>query len=310
MTDQEIFPKQPPSATATDNVAKTVPEILGVFNGLGEPIVENGVTKNGDLRFQGSGPSGHWLDVWDRDLPVNSSVLVDEDGRFDIEMPHQSLGLHEYSFLEPHQQQWSNSWPVYVDVAEAVTIDYVGDSNGPIEHGGSTTYGNLEFFGQGIAGSTVNLLDNGKVLVTTVVDANRYWNAQLKDLKTGSHHFTAQVQDGEVSRPLSVLITKPAPLTIEYAVGQRHFQKIRNQEGTIDDVVTLVGIANPGEKGRVVDNSGDLLPFTANKRGVWEVTIENLVAGGPYYYFRLKSDQGRVSQQSFAIRVLSSKLPK
>lgn len=309
MTDQEIFPKQPPSATVSDNLAETVPEILGISNGLGEIIVEGGVTKNGDLRFHGSGPSDQWLDVWDRNLPVSMSILVDKDGGFDFEMTGQSLGFHEYSLLEPHQQQWSNSWSVYVDVADTVTINYVGDPKGPIAHGGSTTYGNLEFFGQGIAGSTVNLLDNGKVLATTVVDANRYWSAQLKELKTGSHHFTALGQDGEVSRPFSVLITKPAPLTVEYAVGQRHFQRIMNQEGTIDNVVTLVGIANPGEKGHVFDDSGDLLPFTANKHGVWEVTIENLVAGGPYYYFRLRSDQGRHSQQPFAIRVLSSKLP-
>lgn len=279
-------------------------QILSITNGYGEPIEPGGISTNGDLSFVGAASPDQQAQILDRGVPAHIPVNVDEAGHFSAFLPGQRYGDHEFSVRTTDGQE-SALWPVFVDVHEEASIEWIAGPDGELIYNGATTLHNeLSFVGQGIADQSVDLLDNGVILQTLNVDEGRHWSALVKDLSTGSHNFTVRGRQGEESSPWRVLIKKPAPLSIQFVIGKGSFQLIGNHESTVDRTVTLVGTANPGETGGIVDYHNELVPFAADQNGVYTATIEGLEENR-VHTFRLKSDMGRLSTP-WAIRVIAS----
>ncbi|MHC8331017.1 hypothetical protein [Pseudomonas sp. LB3P25] len=304
MTEQVHLPElrslvQSPSK----NTQESRTEILAVTNGDGELIENGGTSKNGELSFVGSAEPNQTAEVLDWGIPVHDPVNVDSFGHYSAFLPNQRWGEREYSVRTSDGQE-SALWRIFLDVPVLAEIQWVTGPDGvPIESGGSTVHSALSFVGQGVAFQTVDLLDNGELLQTLNVDGNNHWNALVENVSEGDHDYTIRGKGGEVSAPWRIRVTKPAELTVQFVIGAS-FQLIGNHEPTTDKKLTLVGTANPGESGFIVDYERELVPFVADQNGVYTATIEGLAE--KVHTFRAKSNQGRVSMP-WAIRVVASK---
>ncbi|MBF6034767.1 hypothetical protein H8F23_16075 [Pseudomonas sp. P155] len=293
-------------AQPSGSTKRVAPIILSITNGDDISIPPDGTTTNGDLSFVGSAAPNQLAVMLDYGIPAHPSVTVDERGHFSALLLDQAPGNHAYS-VRTSDGQLSAPWTVKVDVSETVSIDSVYDPAGRLVGKGETTFQNeLNFIGKGAPGKVVELVNNGTVLSLLNVGTDGHWSAKIKDLKTGTQNFIARETNGQQSSPWRVLIKQPAPISIQFVLGNESFQLIGNQETTSDRSVTLVGTATPGETGWIVDYQRDLVPFAANEHGVYCATIEDLEENW-VHTFRLRSDLGRLSTP-WAIRVVSSKL--
>ncbi|MHC8384007.1 hypothetical protein [Pseudomonas sp. LB3P14] len=304
MTEQVKLPQlRSLVQSSSKNTRESRTLILAVTNGDGELIESGGTSKNGDLSFVGAAEPDQTAEVLDRGVPVHPPVNVDNLGHYSAFLPKQTFGEHEYSVRTSDGQE-SAVWHIFMDVPELAEIQWVAGPDGvPIESNKSTVHRALSFVGWGPALQTVDLLDCGELLQTLNVDGNNHWSALAENVSEGLHDFTVRGEDGEESAPWKILVTKQAELSVQFVIGAS-FQLIGNHESTTDKKLTLVGTANPGESGFIVDYERDLVPFVADKNGVFTATIECLEA--KVHTFRAKSDQGRVSTP-WAIRVVASK---
>jgi hypothetical protein len=220
-----------------------------------------------------------------------------------VKLLSQQVAIYDFS-LKASDGQESATWPVTVGREWEGSISYVKDPDRhTIANKGSTLHNDLTFFGRGVANETVELLHEGIVVQTINVGADGAWSAPVAQLATGPHVFTARKPGGEESTPWRLLINQPTPLNIQFVVGQHNFQLIGSHEPTTDRTIKLVGTATPGETGWVVNNERDLVPFTADKNGVYSAEVGYLDVDQTHI-LRLRSDLGRLSQP-WTIRVVS-----
>lgn len=304
MTEQVQLPKLGSLVKSPRKKTQEGPtRILAVTNGDGELIENGGISKNGELSFVGSAEPNQTAEILDWGIPAHSPVTVDNNGHFSAFLPDQTWGPHAYSVLTADGEV-SNTYSIYIDVPIHAYIQWIAGPDGvPIDSNGSTVHNSLSFVGQGAAFETVDLLDNGELLQTLNVDGNNHWSALVENVSEGNHEYTVRGEGGEVSAPWRIRVNKPAELSVQFVIGES-FQLIGNHEPTTDKKLTLVGTANPGESGFIVDYERELVPFVADQNGVYMATIEGLAE--KVHTFRAKSDQGRVSMP-WAIRVVASK---
>lgn len=305
MNDQVILSEQRKAVDTPDKRMNTIPVIRTIKNGNGEYIESGGTSTSPHLIIDGTVAPVQKVEVLRHSIPIGDPVIADGGGNVRFYLANQERGFHEYR-LRNSDNNVSAGYAVFVNVEEKASISDVTDPEGKlIEPGGSTLHSSLSFVGRGVAGTKVKLLVNGKEEQELYVDDNSHWSASVESLVPGSHEFVAQ---GENSRsdPWNILIKTPTPISIQFVLGNESFQLIGNHESTTDRSVTLVGTANPGETGWIVDYHRDLVAFAANEQGVYFVTIEGLEVNR-FHTFRLRSDLGRPSLP-WAIKVVSSKL--
>jgi hypothetical protein len=305
MNDQVILSEQRKAVDTPDKRMNTIPAIRTIKNGDGEYIESGGTSTSPHLIIDGTVAPVQKVEVLRHSIPIGDPVIADGGGNVRFYLANQERGFHEYR-LRNSDNNVSAGYAVFVNVEEKASISDVTDPEGKlIEPGGSTLHSSLSFVGRGVAGTKLKLLVNGKEEQELYVDDNSHWSASVESLVPGSHEFVAQ---GEKSRsdPWNILIKTPTPISIQFVLGNESFQLIGNHESTTDRSVTLVGTANPGETGWIVDYHRDLVAFAANEQGVYFVTIEGLEVN-KFHTFRLRSDLGRPSLP-WAIKVVSSKL--
>ncbi|WP_455805344.1 hypothetical protein [Pseudomonas fluorescens] len=284
------------------------PRLISITNGDNQVIPPDGTTTNGDLSFVGSAEPNQLAEILDHGIPAHPPVNVDATGHFSALLLNQQRGHHVYSVKTADGQE-SATWTVNVDVIETLSIDSVYEPDGrPVGRGETTFHNVLHFIGTATPGKVVELVNNGTVLKLLNVADNGHWSAILENLMTGTQNFIARETNGQQSSPWQVLIKQPAPISIQFVLGNENFQLIANHESTTDRSVTLVGTATPGESGWIVEYSRELVPFTANEQGVYYATIMDLEENR-VHNFRLRSDLGRLSTP-WIVKVVSSKLPK
>ncbi|MCL9800130.1 hypothetical protein [Pseudomonas sp. AKS31] len=282
------------------------PKILSVTDGEGNPVQDGGTATNGHLSFVGSASPNQQAEIWDNGAPAYPPVNVDVEGHFSALLLDQKRGRHVYHVKTTDNQE-SPTWTVDVNVSETVSITWVTGPDGlVIKNGEFTFHDELNFTGTGTPDKVVELMNNGTVVKLLNVDSNGNWSANVKGLETGTQNFIARETNGQQSSPWRVLVKQPAPISIQFVLGNESFQLIGNQKTTTDTSVTLVGTANPRETGWIVDYERDLVPFAANDQGVYFATIKDLEEDH-VHTFRLRSDLARISTP-WAIRVVSSKL--
>ncbi|KHA73413.1 hypothetical protein NZ35_09565 [Pseudomonas chlororaphis] len=307
MNDQVTLSEQRTAVNNPDERMNTIPVIKTIKNGNGEYIEPGGTSKSPHLIIDGIVAPVQKVELLRHSIPIGDPVIADGGGNVRFYLANQERGFHEYR-LRSSENNVSAGYAVFVDVEEKASISYVTDPEGHlIESGGSTLHSSLSFVGRGVAGTKVKLLVNGKEEQELNVDDRSHWSALVESLVPGSHEFVARGENSQ-SDPWNILIRESTPISIQFVLGNENFQLIGNHEPTTDRSVTLVGTANPGETGCVVDYHGKLEPFTANQYGFYYVTIENLEANLAHT-FRLRSDlYGNRLSEPWAIKVVSSKL--
>lgn len=299
MTDQEKLPEQRTLVPSLKQRKETAPpRFVSIINDDGNFIPNGGTSENAGLHFVGTADAHESAEILDYE-DVISSVRVDANRHFSAYLPEQTQGAHQYSVRV--KGQVSEPWTVNIVTTAKIQFIYEPDGQ-PIENGGSTRSDDLSFVGWGEPNKTVKLLDHGELLQKLNVNDQSHWSARVEGLEIGNHVFTVQDEDGHVSAPWTVLVKESALLSTQFVIGKDHLQLIPNQAETNEDTVTLVGTANPGEHGWIVDYEGDLVRFEADENGVYKATVEGLT--NKVHTFRAKSVLGRLSTP-WVIRVKS-----
>ncbi|WP_409315640.1 hypothetical protein [Pseudomonas sp. KCJK9016] len=304
MTDQEKLPQQRTLVQGPDSKALlSQTGIESVTNGNGELLENGGISTNADLSFVGFAAPNQTAQLFDNGAPAHSPVNVDRNGHFSLIVTDQQNGPHEYT-VHTSDGHVSEPFTVHMHLPARASIFWVNGPDGVvIENGGSTTFVDLSFVGEGEPNQTVNLLDNGILVATLNIDANAHWSAVLNGVAPGQHDFTVVGQDGVESPPWSIEIKPSVLLSIQFLLGESG-QLIGNHEQTTDTSLTVVGTANPGEKGKIVDYENDLAPFTADSIGIYTAKISNLAE--KVHTIRAITDGGRISSPR-AFRVVAAK---
>lgn len=304
MTDQEKLPNQRTLVSSLNKTAKAGwTQIQTIINGEDELIDNGGSSTNPNLSFVGRAMPDQYAQILDNGVACQPPSWVDSNHHFSAYLPDQTPGEHAYSAETPDGQV-SDVWHVFIGRPSSSDIDWVTGPDGvPIEREGATLHTSLSFVGRGVADQMVDLLDNGELIQSLYIDNNQHWSALVEDLSLGRHEFKVRGQDGVVSIPWAIEVKKPAPLGIQFVIGSS-VQLIGNHEQTTDTKVTLVGTANPGERGLVVDYENDLVAFEADQNGVFTATIFDL--SQKVHTFRVKTDSGRISLP-WVIRVIPAK---
>lgn len=304
MTDQEKLPEQRTLVQGLQrSAAKSGTVIETVTDGNGNLVEDGGVCRNPDLSFVGRAAPGQQAQLLDHGEPAHPPVNVDNHGHFSLIITNQANGPHVYTVVTTDGQE-SDPFTVHMALPLQAAILWINDPNGDvIENGGSTTFADLSFVGQGEPNTTVSLLDNGILVATLNIDANAHWSAVLNGLSVGGHHFTVVGSDGVESSPWVVVVVNSVLLSIQFLLGESG-QLIGNHEQTTDTSLTVVGTANPGEKGKIVDYEKDLAPFMADSNGIYTAKISNLAE--QVHTIRAKTDGGRTSSP-WAFRVVPAK---
>ncbi|BAI95536.1 hypothetical protein Sj15T_33330 [Sphingobium sp. TA15] len=209
-------PAAPAITVAIDDVA--------AFTG---GITDGGLTNDSAPEIRGTGEIGATVTLFDNGSPVGTAV-VDASGNWSIS-PVGPLAEGLHSFTASAADEAGNAGPLSaaftltVDLTPppaptitAVTDD-VAQQTGTVTNGGISNDVLPQISGTAIAGSTVQIFDNGALLGTTVADGGGNWSFTPGGaLANGSHGFTVAQLDsaGNASSPspvYSVTIDTVAP---------------------------------------------------------------------------------------------------
>ncbi|MHA7847653.1 Ig-like domain-containing protein [Serratia sp. D1N4] len=172
-----------------------------------------------------------------------------------------------------------------------VVTDDAGSVQDPLTAGSTTDDSTPTFSGKAEAGGVVTVLDNGKAIGSTTVDANGDWSfTPSTPLTNGAHDFTTTVTDkaGNTSAEGEHLA-----VTVDVVPGQVQLGSLTDdvgskqgaieQSGVTDDLrPTLNGTAKAGSVVTVSDGSNVLGSVTADEQGNWRFTPETDLGQGTH----------------------------
>ncbi|SMG59007.1 BapA/Bap/LapF family large adhesin [Cedecea sp. NFIX57] len=303
-----IIDTAPPGAPSIDGA-------LGNVAGLPVTLVNGGSTQSTEPVLSGKGEVGATIKLYaDGGTTPIGSAVVDADGNWSI-TPTSPLGSGMHVFTTTATDAAGNvgvpsaeftlsvyATPPATPSAPTVT-DNVPPVVGSVAPGGSTNDTTPTFSGTGIAGSTINVYNNGNDLIgTTTVRSDGTWSVTPSTPFTETtYNITVQVTDpaGNISLPsapiaITVDTTPPAAPTIgtvDDGVGPvigpitngitDDTKPVFHGTGEIGATVTLYnGTTAIGSA--VVDGSGNwtITPNTALNNGVNTITAEQTDKAG------------------------------
>ncbi|CAI8789488.1 DUF4198 domain-containing protein [Pseudomonas sp. IT-347P] len=309
MTDQEKLSGQLTQVDASSKRASKIkPAILQLTDLDGHYIESGSTVEIVDFFVHGVADRPGPAQILDGGTLI-ANAQIDEHGRFKQVLLGQNLGVHAYTVRDESGRE-SSSWEVNIETDSVVIASVKGPDQKWIDSGSSTIHNELTFFGKGVRGQVVELLDNDIVLQLLKVNDSWHWHALLTGLKPGKHQFVARKLNGEESNHWHVEIEKPASLSIQFSYGEGNHQPINNGETTTQTEAVLVGTAKPYESGRILSDIHEGIVYKANEHGVFVAPVKGLVPGHSYRFVcRSESEPNRQSEP-WAIKVASSKLPQ
>ncbi|HDC4579929.1 TPA: hypothetical protein O8U26_004916, partial [Enterobacter cloacae] len=180
---------------------------------------------------------------------------------------------------------------------QAPTLDTVYDDVAPhadyLQKGDVTNDTTPTLSGSsGVAGGTISIYDNGRLIGTTSVAGNGSWSFTPDTaLADGSHNFTATVTDGvgRTSEPtggFGIVIDTKAPdaasdLLVTDNVGA-YQGPVVSGDTTDDNTPTLSGKAEPGSTVNIIDNGQVIGTAKVNPDGTWSYTPDQPLANGAH----------------------------
>ena len=162
--------------------------------------------------------------------------------------------------------------------------DNVGDKQGVIQPGTSTDDNTPTISGTGEPGSTIEILDNGKVIGGAIVDGNGNWTfTPEQPLPDGGHVISVRPEGGNESGGVEIDIDTKAPgrVLIDGVtddVGPKT-GLVAHQGMTDDNTPTLSGRAEAGSLVSIYDGVQLLGTAVADAQGNWSFTPAALADG-------------------------------
>ena len=195
-------------------------------------------------------------------------------------------------------------------------IDDVGDKQGLIGPGESTDDKTPTFTGVGKPGTTVEIVDNGKVIGTAPVGEDGKWEFTPAEpgLVDGSHNIVivpvdADGNKGEPSPGHIIIVDTVAPAA---PLIDGVYDDTAPKEGllaagdsTNDTTPTLKGTAEAGAIVHIYDNGVEIGTAIADKDGKWEFTPEvELVEGDHEFTIAAEDAAGNISVPSLPFPIV------
>lgn len=165
-------------------------------------ITNGGLTKDSTPVMSGKAEVGSTVEVW-KDGKLVGTAKTDSDGNWKFISPELEDGKHDFSIVVVDQvgnkSLPSAPWIVEVDTVapENKGIGKITDDSGKlIDNGNETEDSTPTFEGEGQKGDIVKIIDNGKVIGSTVVDDSGKWTYTPENpIDNGEHEFQVIVTD-------------------------------------------------------------------------------------------------------------------
>ncbi|EPV2498541.1 Ig-like domain-containing protein [Enterobacter cloacae] len=289
--------------TAPDASKVAITEVYDDVNTAGV-IASGGETDDNRPLIKGTGAEpGNTITVYNGDKVIGT-VKVQADGTWSLE-PTTPLPDGKYTLTAKETDGVGNvsgpSGEYIINVAtvppQAPTLDTVYDDVAPhadyLQKGDVTNDTTPTLSGSsGVAGGTISIYDNGRLIGTTSVGSNGSWSFTPDTaLADGSHNFTATVTDGvgRTSEPtggFGIVIDTKAPdaasdLLVTDNVGA-YQGPVVSGDTTDDNTPTLSGRAEPGSTVNIIDNGQVIGTAKVNPDGTWSYTPDQPLANGAH----------------------------
>ncbi|WP_191185269.1 Ig-like domain-containing protein [Enterobacter sichuanensis] len=289
--------------TAPDASKLAITEVYDDVNTAGV-IASGGETDDNRPLIKGTGAEpGNTITVYNGDRVIGTAK-VQADGTWSLE-PTTPLPDGKYTLTAKETDSVGNvsgpSGEYIINVAtvppQAPTLDTVYDDVAPhadyLQKGDVTNDTTPTLSGSsGVAGGTISIYDNGRLIGTTTVGSNGSWSFTPDTaLSDGSHNFTATVTDGvgRTSEPtggFGIVIDTKAPdaasdLLVTDNVGA-YQGPVVSGDTTDDNTPTLSGKAEPGSTVNIIDNGQVIGTAKVNPDGTWSYTPDQPLANGAH----------------------------
>ncbi|MGK8541297.1 Ig-like domain-containing protein [Enterobacter cloacae] len=289
--------------TAPDASKVAITEVYDDVNTAGV-IASGGETDDNRPLIKGTGAEpGNTITVYNGDKVIGTAK-VQADGTWSLE-PTTPLPDGKYTLTAKETDGVGNvsgpSGEYIINVAtvppQAPTLDTVYDDVAPhadyLQKGDVTNDTTPTLSGSsGVAGGTISIYDNGRLIGTTSVGSNGSWSFTPDTaLADGSHNFTATVTDGvgRTSEPtggFGIVIDTKAPdaasdLLVTDNVGA-YQGPVVSGDTTDDNTPTLSGRAEPGSTVNIIDNGQVIGTAKVNPDGTWSYTPDQPLANGAH----------------------------
>ncbi|WP_108454023.1 Ig-like domain-containing protein [Enterobacter cloacae] len=289
--------------TAPDASKLAITEVYDDVNTAGV-IASGEETDDNRPLIKGTGAEpGNTITVYNGDKVIGTAK-VQADGTWSLE-PTTPLPDGKYTLTAKETDSVGNvsgpSGEYIINVAtvppQAPTLDTVYDDVAPhadyLQKGDVTNDTTPTLSGSsGVAGGTISIYDNGRLIGTTSVAGNGSWSfTPGTALADGSHNFTATVTDGvgRTSEPtggFGIVIDTKAPdaasdLLVTDNVGA-YQGPVVSGDTTDDNTPTLSGRAEPGSTVNIIDNGQVIGTAKVNPDGTWSYTPDQPLANGAH----------------------------
>ncbi|MBW7985152.1 Ig-like domain-containing protein, partial [Enterobacillus tribolii] len=281
-------------AIEVNGVPPAPPTLNSVYDDV-EPNVGN--IQKGDLTndnmptLSGTGLAGATITVYDNGKAIGSTK-ADGTGNWKF-TPDSALtdGKHNFTATQTdgvgRTSEPTGEFDIRIDATAPDAVkglavhDDVGDKTGDLQNGETTDDRQPTFSGTAEPGSTVNIIDNGKVIGTATVGDDGKWSfTPDAPLDNGNHDFTTTVTDeagntGPEGEHLTVKVDGDlTKATITKVVDdQGSVTGDIAQNGVTDDTrPQLVGTAKAGSIVTLWDGENKLGETTAKSDGSWSFT--------------------------------------
>ncbi|HCJ7364706.1 TPA: Ig-like domain repeat protein [Enterobacter hormaechei subsp. xiangfangensis] len=289
--------------TAPDASKVAITEVYDDVNTAGV-IASGEETDDNRPLIKGTGAEpGNTITVYNGDKVIGTAK-VQADGTWSLE-PTTPLPDGRYTLTAKETDGVGNvsgpSGEYIINVAtvppQAPTLDTVYDDVAPhadyLQKGDVTNDTTPTLSGSsGVAGGTISIYDNGRLIGTATVGSNGSWSFTPDTaLADGSHSFTATVTDGvgRTSEPtggFGIVIDTKAPdaasdLLVTDNVGA-YQGPVVSGDTTDDNTPTLSGRAEPGSTVNIIDNGQVIGSTKVNPDGTWSYTPDQPLANGAH----------------------------
>ncbi|MDV5773706.1 Ig-like domain-containing protein [Enterobacter hormaechei] len=289
--------------TAPDASKLAITEVYDDVNTAGV-IASGEETDDNRPLIKGTGAeAGNTITVYSGDKVIGTAT-VQADGTWSLE-PTTPLPDGRYTLTAKETDGVGNvsgpSGEYIINVAtvppQAPTLDTVYDDVAPhadyLQKGDVTNDTTPTLSGSsGVAGGTISIYDNGRLIGTTTVGSNGSWSFTPDTaLADGSHSFTATVTDGvgRTSEPtggFGIVIDTKAPdaasdLLVTDNVGA-YQGPVVSGDTTDDNTPTLSGRAEPGSTVNIIDNGQVIGSTKVNPDGTWSFTPDQALSNGEH----------------------------
>lgn len=305
-------------------VVDTRPEKINIFvadddvGSVQGAVFSGAVTDDNTPTLTGSATAGGIVSIYEGAVLLGQ-VTADVDGTWQFTPSALSEGAHTFhatvTLVAKGESEPSKLFNLTVDLTPPSqpsieqVLDDVGAIVGLVERDGRTDDAMPTLSGKAEAGSTVHIHDNGKLLGSTLADANGSWTfTPALPLSDDTHIFTVTAEDkagnlSEASDPFAVTIdtveaTKPTIDSVYDDVGSKTGLLVSGDE-TDDFRPDISGTADPGSTVIIRDHGVEIGRVQANAEGKWAFTpAANLAEGVHALTAESVTADGKISQPS------------